>query len=270
MKILRVRLAVFGEGEGAAAPAAAAGSAAPQEGGAQSEAPARPTFDELIKGEYRQEFQERIHKILDQRLKNSHAELDAVRPIMALLQQRYGIRDGKGAAAAVRQALENDADYWAAAAKTEGMTPESYRRLIRAESKTRELEKLASEQSTQRGAREMHRNLYRQAQAVKAQYPDFDAERELQENPRFRALLLNHIDMMTAYQVCHQKEFLAAAQRQAESRTLESIRANRARPVENGTGGAQPVRLGSDPSKWTREQLREVERRVQRGEKIVL
>lgn len=49
-----------------------------------------------------------------------------------------------------------------------------------------------------------------------------------------------------------------------------TVRANQNRPAENGTGGSQPVKLGSDPSKWTKEQFRDVYKRVGRGERIVL
>lgn len=267
MKLHRLDLNAFGEGEGAAAE----GMAQPQAAGSASEqgagtAPARPSFDELVRGEYKQDFQERVEAIINRRLKGSKAELDAVRPVMELLQQRYHIPSGKDMAAAIRQALENDADYWSKAAEKAGMTTEGYRRLLRAEARSKQLEELVGKQQTRQGAVELLRVLDRQAQQVKAQYPDFDPKEELAKNPRFGDLVRRGIDMLTAYQVCHQQEFLAAAQRQ----TMEKVRENRARPVENGTGGSQPVRLGSDPSKWSREQLREIERRVQRGERIVL
>ena len=58
------------------------------------------------------------------RLISAKSELDAVRPIMALLQQRYDIEDGDGMYSAVRRALESDNDYWQTAVDKAGMTAE--------------------------------------------------------------------------------------------------------------------------------------------------
>lgn len=279
MKLLKIWLSAFGEGgEGAAAPAAAQGSnnAAPaqpqssetapvaqaQEQAAQP--PAEPTFDELVKGKYKGDFDKRVQDIVKNRLKTTNAELDGMRPIMAILQQRYGVED----AAAVRQALENDNAYWQSAADQAGMTAEQYRRLALAESQSRELQARLAQQQTQERLNETMRQLSAQAEEVKAKYPEFDINAELAGNPRFGAMVKNGIDMLTAYQVCHQDEFLAAAQKQAEAKVAESVRSNQARPAENGTGNSQPVKLENDPSKWTKEQFRDVYKRVQRGERI--
>lgn len=291
MKLLKIWLSAFGEGggEGAAAPAAApanpgsnAASAQPQSAGAADaqpqgqaaqegvQAPAEPTFEELINGKYRADYDRRVQEIVTGRLRNANAELDGMRPIMAILQQRYGVEDGKDAAQAVRQALENDETYWQAAADQAGMTPEQYRRMALAESRSKELQARLAAQQTQERLVETMRQLNAQAEAVKAQYPTFDVNAEIAANPRFGAMIQNGIDMMTAYQVCHQQEFLAAAQKQAEEKIAGTVRANQLRPSENGKGGGQPAKLGSDPSKWTREQFRDVGRRVMRGERIVL
>ena len=133
-----------------------------------------------------------------------------------------------------------------------------------------ELQKRLEAFQTETARQEALRMLATQAEQVKAQYPDFDVDAELAANPRFGAMVQNGIDMLTAYQVCHQQEFLAAAQRQAEEKIAGTVRANQNRPAENGTGGSQPVKLSGDPSKWTKEQFRDVYKRVGRGERIVL
>ena len=294
LKILKINLSAFeGGGDGAAAPAAAQGSnPAPAQPGTGSNAAlaqpqaaqgqqsgqgqpsgqdgqqaAEPTFDELVKGKYKQDFDSRVREIISRRMASRDAELDGMRPIMAILQQRYGVEDGKGAAEAVRQALESDDAYWQAAADKAGMTAEQ---MSMAEAHSRELQKRLEAFQTETARQEALRMLAAQAEQVKAQYPDFDVDAELAANPRFGAMVQNGIDMLTAYQVCHQQEFLAAAQRQAEEKIAGTVRANQNRPAENGTGGSQPVKLGSDPSKWTKEQFRDVYKRVGRGERIVL
>ncbi len=260
-----IRLDAFGEEAGPAA--AAAGSEAEP---AQEPAEHRPTFDELIKGEYKQDFGDRVQRILDRRLKSCNAELSAARPVMALLRQRYEIADGEGAAEAVRKALESDEAYWSSAAAAAGMKPAQYRRLLQAEADSQELRTLREAQQTKQLQNELYHRLNAEASQVRAQYPDFDLRAELQQNPHFGKLIERQVDMLTAYRLCHQDELLSQAAQQAERQALDKVRANRRRPAENGSGGTQPVKLGSDPSKWSRAQLREVERRVARGERIVL
>lgn len=230
----------------------------------------KPSFDALIKGDYKEDFENRVRAIIDRRFKTVNAELASVRPIMALLRQRYEIEDGAGAAKAVLKALRNDEAYWSAGADEVGMKPEQYRRLMQAEAESRELRALLNSQQTRERSAELYRALNEQYSQMRERYPDFDLREELRRNPRFGMLLERGIDMQTAYQVCHQDELLSQAAQNAENQTLSRVRANRARPNENGSGGAQPVKLSSDPSKWSREQFREVGRRVSRGERIVL
>ncbi len=114
------------------------------------------------------------------------------------------------------------------------------------------------------------RRLELELETVRKQYPDFDLRTELDGDPRFKSLLLGDFDLLTAYQACHGQELFEAARRQMEEKARARIRENLARPVENGLQGGLPVRIGNDPSKWNRKQFREIEKRVQRGEKIYL
>ena len=271
-KLISIDLSAFGEGggEGAAAAGSNAAPAQPQAGGGQApavpqegtqaDAPQKPSFDELIKGEYRQEYDKRVRELVGRRLNAAKTELDAVRPIMALLQQRYNIDDGDGMYAAVQRALESDNDYWQTAADKAGMTAEQYRTLMAAQARNRDLQARLDAQLTEQRKNDAMRQLMAEAERVRAQYPGFDLEAELSSG----------IDMLTAYQVCHQADMLQAAQKAGEVRTANAVRSNQARPAENGTGGGQAAKLNADPSKWTKSQFRDVQKRVMRGERIVL
>lgn len=228
----------------------------------------RPSFDELIRGEYRQEYDRRVQEFVNRRLQNKNAELDAVRPIMAILQQRYGIEDGKGAAGAVLDALRRDDAYWESAAEKAGMTAEQYRQIVTVEARNRELQAILAAQQTEQRRNETYRRLTAEAEQVRAMYPDFDVEAELRSGSRFGDLIRSGVDMLTAYQVCHQRDFLAAAQQQAAARVADSVRANQSRPAENGSGGGQAAKPVFDPSKLTKAQRRDIERRVRNGERI--
>lgn len=281
-KLISIDLSAFGEGggEGAAAAGSNAAPAQPQAGsgqapaapqeGQQADAPQKPSFDELVKGEYKQEYDKRVRELVGRRLSAAKTELDAVRPIMALLQQRYDIADGDGMHAAILKALESDNDYWQAAADKAGMTAEQYRTMAAVQAQNRDLQARLDAQLTEQRYNDTLRQLSAQAEAVKAQFPGFDLEAELAETPKFGDLVRNGIDMLTAYQVCHQADMLQAAQKAGEVRTANAVRSNQARPAENGTGGGRAAKLNADPSKWTKEQLRDVQKRVMRGERIAL
>ena len=192
LKILKINLSAFeGGGDGAAAPAAAQGSnpapaqpgmgsnaalAQPQNGsapvaqaqGQDGQQAAEPTGDELVKGKYKQDFDSRVREIISRRMASRDAELDGMRPIKAILQQRYGVEDGKGAAEAVRQAMESDDAYWQAAADKAGMTAEQMRQMSMAEAHSRELQKRLEAFQTETARQEALRMLATQAGQVKA------------------------------------------------------------------------------------------------------
>ena len=104
-----------------------------------------------------------------------------------------------------------------------------------------------------------YRELIGRAEALKAEYPDFDLEREL-ENPTLARLVENGVDLRTAYQVVRQE---------ARSRREARLAQNAARPQENGLGGAASALSKPDPRNLTRQERRALRRRAARGEEIV-
>ena len=50
----------------------------------------------------------------------------------------------------------------------------------------------------------------------------------------------------------------------------DSVKANGQRPKENALNNSAPAKTKSDPSTWSKSELEDVSRRVQRGEKIKL
>lgn len=277
-KLLPIDLRAF-DGESAAAPAAEGGNAAPAQPqsetapGAQAqqaEVPARPTFDELVKGDYKKDFDERVQQIVSRRLKNANAELDASRPILAALQQRYGIEDGEGVQQRIMAALDADDAYWSAAADQAGMSVDQYKRINRAERESAALRSRLDAQQTEANRNAVYQMLNEQAEQVRAVYPSFDVAAELRDNPQFGGLIRAGIDMMTAYQVAHQKDIIAAAVQDAENKTMEKVRAKQQRPSENGTGGGAAATFTGDVSKLSRKEFKQLEQRVLNGERIVL
>ena len=104
-----------------------------------------------------------------------------------------------------------------------------------------------------------YRELIGRAEALKAEYPDFDLEREL-ENPTLARLVENGVDLRTAYQVVRQE---------ARSRREARLAQHAARPQETGLGGAASALSKPDPRNLTRQERRALRRRAARGEEIV-
>ena len=139
---------------------------------------------------------------------------------------------------------------------------ESFQELIRGryrEDYLKALEEALSAQARETERYLAYRELLTRAEAVKARYPDFDLEREL-EDPDFARLLENGVEPALAYEVVHREEL-----RRRDARLAE----NAARPAENGLGGGSAAVTGADPRKLTRQERRSLRRRAARGEEII-
>ncbi|MBQ9747550.1 MAG: hypothetical protein IJV98_02085 [Clostridia bacterium] len=110
----------------------------------------------------------------------------------------------------------------------------------------------------------------RQAKEARAIYPTLDLERETQ-NPTFRRMLVSGVDVGTAYLACHKDEILPMAMQYAaravEKKLMNKMLAGGA-PTENGAAGGGAALVQSDVASMTRQERRDIIRRVARGEKI--
>lgn len=113
--------------------------------------------------------------------------------------------------------------------------------------------------------------LEQQAEDTRKLYPEFELQGELQ-NPRFRQLVQNGVDVCTAYEVLHKDELISAAVEQAaqsvEEKLTNRILAGSRRPTENGANGQSAALIKSDVSQLTKADRKNIIRRVQQGERI--
>ena len=230
----------------------------------------RAAFEELIKGDYKDEFTQRTQQIIDRRFKetkNLEARLNQAQPILDMLMSKYKTDDiGK-----LAKAIETDDAYWEEAAEEAGLTVEQYRQVQKLERENKEL-RLRQQQA--QGQQQMNAQLnewYRQAEAVKAIYPNFDLKTESQ-NREFLSLLKAGIPVQKAYETMHLDELVngaaTVAARQAEQRTVSSIKNRAARPAENGTSSQSTATIKSDVRSLTKADREEIARRAARGERI--
>lgn len=217
------------------------GVTAPDAGEQESE-----TFEALIRGRWRKDFERRVQGIVSERLKSHkacEARLRRFEPVLSRLAEGCGLRAGTMDELDPEQLLHVLDERQAAAD----------RRLADANAR---LERVRT-----------------QAEQARALYPDFELSREL-DNPVFAGLLAADVDAQTAYELVHQDEILLEGMRYAAERAgaqlADAIRSGALRPVENGVGatGASAVQT-DDPRALTHEQRAALRERVRRGERIV-
>ena len=94
------------------------------------------------------------------------------------------------------------------------------------------------------------------------------------QNPKFVDLLRSNIDVRTAYEVLHKDEIIPAAM-QFTAKTVEQKLANKiiagsARPDENGIESSGAAVVKRDVSKLSDDEMDDIIRRVQQGERVIL
>ena len=232
----------------------------------------KAAFKELIDGEYKEEFTEMFQQRFDRRFKdykNLEAQVNQVQPIIDMLMQKYKITDGD--IEALSKAIDTDDTYWEEAAEEAGLTVEQYKAVQKLERENAEFRRAAQQAEGQKQMEAQVSDWYKQAEAVKQIYPDFDLKVESQ-NRDFLGLLKAGIPVQQAYETMHLSELVSGAARvaaqQAEQNVVAGIKSKASRPSENGTSSQSSATIKSDVSSLTRADREEIARRVARGETI--
>lgn len=229
-------------------------------------------FKALIKGEYKDLYDQEVQSIVQNRLKNSKETVEkyeALTPTLEILAKKYGVdaSDIK----ALNKAIEEDDSYFEEEALEKGITVEQLKEIRKMERENADLKRQMEEQSRKENAAKTYAQWMQQAEQAKAVYPSFNLEAEMQ-NPQFRNLLRSNIDVKTAFEVIHKDDIIPAAMqytaKAVEQKITNKIIANGARPTENGNSSQGAAQSKSDVSLLTKADRAEIARRVARGEKI--
>ena len=232
MELRNFTLTLFGEEE---APAA---EAVPSDPGAE--------FDRLIEGDYREQFEAKTKP-----LRESADRYEALAPVLAELEKRFGLSSGD--TAGLREALAR----------------ETRDREAEAASRETALQQWQAQQQSR--AQAIREQWEAQAEQAKQIYPGLDLRAELRD-PRFQALLCADVDVATAYQVVHLNEILPAAMaytaKAVEGKLAGALTAASTRPGENGGGGQGAAAPKLDASKMGKAEFQALCRRIAGGEKV--
>lgn len=230
------------------------------------------TFEQLIKGEYKDLYDAKVQDTIQKRLKGTKETVDkynALSPTLELLAKKYGVDANN--IEALNKAIEEDDAYYEEEALEKGVTVEHLKEIKKMEKENAELKRQMQEKNAKEQGAKLYAQWMEQGKATQSIYPSFDFRAEMQ-NPKFVELLKANIDVRTAYEVIHKDDIIPAAMqftaKTVEQKLTNKIIANGARPTENGISSQSGAVTKSDVSQLSKADRAEIIRRVQRGEKI--
>lgn len=244
----------------------------------KAEAETEESFDELIKGKYKKDFDDRVQSIVQSRLKNAKAGEEAISklmPALTMFAERYNLQpseNGEINVDSLVKAITDDNSLYEAEAANEGMPVEAYKRMKNLE--RQELIRQQSEARAEQAAQNKARidKLIKDGEALKQSYPGFELDKEM-ENETFRRLLASNVPMKTAFEVIHKDEIIKGAvhltTEEARKQIVNAVASGAKRPAENGIASQGGAIIKDDPKKLTKADREEIRRRVRSGEKIV-
>lgn len=236
---------------------------------------ARNSFRELIKGDYKEPYEETIREHLDQRTKSAQrkiAEMEsrvaASADAMELVMAKYNVDSPDK----LKDVLEQDDSFWEDAADRAGLTVEQYREMQLVKIQNKKLLEQQKQDRIEKQARMLHDDIRQQSEQLKQKYPGFDLQGELQ-NPEFRKLIVDDgWPVERAFKSIHMDELLQYTAAATGSAVRDNITKNQqargSRPPENGMSQKPGVVSSVDVSKMTAAEMKAAINRARHGETI--
>jgi hypothetical protein len=238
----------------------------------QNEQDVAARFEEMIKGEFKDVYNQRVQNTVRERLKNSKETVDkynSLVPTLEMLGKKYGVDASD--IDALSKAIEDDDSYYEEEAMEKNMTVEQLKEFKKVEKERNLLKRQMDEEKRRQNADRVYSQWMQEADATKQIYPSFDFKTEMQ-NPKFQELLRSHIDVKTAYEVIHKDEIIPAAMQFAVQTAKKSfaseVMANGSRPIENGNTSQGASSVSSDVSLLSKAERAKINARVANGERI--
>ena len=233
-------------------------------------------YEDLIKGDYKEEHSQYMDKVMKERLKNQkqvettlRQQMDAMNPIMDMLAAKYGV-DAKDMKA-LAKAIEEDDAYYESEASEKGISVEQLKQMRKMEHENSVLKSKMQETMQQDQIRKDIEGWMRQGEEVKKIYPSFDFRAE-SNNKDFNDLITRGIPVKMAYEIIHHDEIMGGAMQytaqQVAQKVSQNIQSRAKRPSENGVSSNNGIVTKKDVHSLTKADRAEIARRVARGEKI--
>jgi len=231
-------------------------------------------FEDLIKGDYKDEYSKRTSATIQERVKNikaSEETLSKLAPALEMLYQQKGIAPGD--VDALVKAITDDDSLYEEEALQRGIPVETLKQMKQLERET-DLLKRQSEERAQRELFDRHiQGLVEQAKELQQLYPGFNLQQELQNETFARLTGPNSgISVKQAYYAVHKDEIEAAQAAAIAQRTAldmsRRVQSGSLMPQENGLGSSNVITLSDNPANWPRQRRKEIAARAKAGESI--
>lgn len=262
-----------------------AGQQSGQEAAAQAQAQQQPanvpdaqgqqeeTFDSLIRGKFKKDFDTAMQKAVRQRVKSMNQyknQADAMAPIIDQLGALYGIDTSdprKTDFEALAKRFSSDERLYSAEAMERGVSADTLRNEYASRAENTAMRRQLQEYQMREAFAGIQDSFNREVAAVYG--ADFESE---MQNGDFARLIAANVPPKTAYEVVHQAEIAQAraqaAAQQARENMVRTIQAQGARPEEigSGAGGGSAVPMKTH---WTRAEVEDMKRRAALGERVI-
>lgn len=238
----------------------------------------RKSFEELIAGDYKDDFQKKMQGIVKSRIKDNksiEARMNKVTPLLDMFAKRYGIDSSDMTDEVLEQIIERTLDdnaFYEDEALKKGIDVDVYKALQKTERENAVLRRFQENVIQTQESQQKFLAINREAEELKKLYPGFDLDIEM-ANKEFQRLAWDAgVPLQTVYEVIHKDEIMAAGMKTVAQKTAEkisaSIQAGTYRPTE-GAISEQSATL-SGPKKFSKEELEDIRQRVRTGERVVL
>lgn len=235
----------------------------------ENKEPEKASFQDLITGDYKADFDNAVQNIVKKRVKGMQSQINDTEPLLNALKERYGLKEGTPQQ--ILEAMMDDDGYYEQEALESGMDVETVKRIHKLERENAEFNRQLQERNAEEENMKFWANVSEQADELRNIYPEFNLETEL-SNEDFGHLLQSGVDVKTAFEVVHHDQLIPQAMKFVADKTAQkisnSIKANRARPSEGGT--TQPLKVRKDWRSLSPEQRDELNKRIMEGEEITI
>ena len=232
--------------------------------------PERKSFEELVKGDYKDEAKAYMDKAFSRRMgkmRETNDGLSAENAKMRQILEMSNIRYGLDPASATflddfAAKVQDDTKLYEDEALEAGMKVEDYIKLKKAESIIEQNKRVEADREANEMIQNHIQKISDEAKQLVTEFPNFDLEAEFQ-NEKFRKLIDppelggSGISVRDAFFAVHHNEIMKsyaqAAASQATEQVANAIANNKTRPSENGLSKRAPATVKDDPSKFTKE-----------------
>ena len=263
-------------------------------GAAQEDAgqTARRSFDDLVKGEYKQDFDKRVQDILHKRFREDDARRERdgkIDQLLCTLGELTGVTADEAGGydpETLRKALLGNTGIVDAVAMEAGVGTEQYLAQLQMRTENasmrRQLDTMRQtrqQQEQEARSRQAFDALQQEAAQLQRIYPQLDFAGLMQDAQAVRTLQAlqaagANSPVRTVWEAMHRDEILSGVAQAAQQRGMQqvaaSVAANGKRPQENGGTPQGGILTGMDVKNLSRQQRQDIRRRVARGEKIIL